>query len=276
MNCGGSRLVGWLVEEIKDRGDWIGELVVHYTILLPQTSNTQHPLCNPLAKRIHILPTLAQDKLERLHPRLAIIAKPIPSTMRTSVRLAQRADIVLDHALTGCVFLEPQNLPWVELEMVFNDVVVGDVVAPAFGAGIVGGVEGVFGRGGGVAGQVGGCVVHVGGHGSWSEWVGRWVVEVDVVEEGAVFVGGVSSLELAGDGAVGGADVGVNDLAEDTVDVCYFGKLPRVPVVQECGALEEDEACGTEFAWVIAVVEGAGVEPVAIDGSAYAMAFLVG
>jgi len=95
------------------------------------------------------------------------------------------------------------------------------------------------------------------------------------IEERAVFVVGMSLVELSCNGAVGGADV-VNDLAEDAMDIGYFTKVPCTPVMEKCGALEENEARGAEFARVVAVMEGAGVEPVAVDGSAYATAFLVG
>ena len=115
-----------------------------------------------------------------------------------------------------------------------------NIVAPAFSTDFVGGVERVFGRG--VAGGVGGCVVEVGGEGVWRERVkglgrGGWVVEVNVEEEG-VLVAWVSLFELSGNGAVGGADVALDDFADDDVHVGDFGEFPGAPVVEEGCALE--------------------------------------
>ena len=115
-----------------------------------------------------------------------------------------------------------------------------NIVAPAFSTDFVGGVELVFGRG--VAGGVGGCVVEVGGERVWRERVeglgrGGWVVEVNVEEEG-VLVAWVSLFELSGNGAVGGADVALDDFADDDVHVGDFGEFPGAPVVEEGCALE--------------------------------------
>ena len=108
-----------------------------------------------------------------------------------------------------------------------------DIVAPAFSADFVGRVERVFGCG--VAGVVRGCVVEVGGERVWRERVeglgrGWWVVKVDVEEEG-VLVARVSLSELSGDGTVGGADVALDDFADNGVHVGDLGEFPRVPVV---------------------------------------------
>ena len=114
------------------------------------------------------------------------------------------------------------------------------IIAPAFRADFVGGMERVFGCG--VAAGVCGCVVKVRGEGVWRERVeglrgGGRVVEVDVEEEG-VLIARVSLSELSGDGAVGGADVALYNFADDGVHVGDLGEFPGTPVVEEGCALE--------------------------------------
>lgn len=102
-----------------------------------------------------------------------------------------------------------------------------------------------------------------------------WVVEVHV-EDQRVFLAGVSFLEFAGNGAVGRADVAVHYLADDTLHVCHLSELPCRPVVKESSASKEDRTCGSELAWVVRVVEGARVEPYAVNGSSDPVPFLMG
>lgn len=101
----------------------------------------------------------------------------------------------------------------------------------------------------------------------------RRVVEMNV-EKKAMFISRVSLFEFASDGAVGRTDIRLYDFAYDVVDVCNLREVTRGPVVQEGSALEEDEACGAEFAGVSGVVEGAGVEPDAVDCSSKAIALV--
>jgi hypothetical protein len=58
----------------------------------------------------------------------------------------------------------------------------------------------------------------------------RGVVEVDVEEQG-VLVFGEALFEFARDGAVGRADVAVDNFADDGIHVCDLGELPSCPVV---------------------------------------------
>lgn len=62
-------------------------------------------------------------------------------------------------------------------------------------------------------------------------WRGWRVVKVYIEEEG-MFVVGEAFFEFTCDGAVGGADVAVDDFADDGVDVCDFGELAGAPVVE--------------------------------------------
>lgn len=174
------------------------------------------------------------------------------------------------------MFLQVKYLSRIQLHIVFDNIVVRDVVAPAFSADFVRGVKRVFGRG--VAGGVGGCVVEVGGEGVGREGVvglgrGGWVVEVDVEEEG-MLVARVSLFELSGDGPVRGADVALDDFAYHAVDVGDLGEFPGTPVVEEGCASEQDESGRARFAGVVAVVEGAGVEPDPIYGSSHKIALV--
>lgn len=167
-------------------------------------SNPQLALGNGIHKLAHILATLIQYKLERLRPRLTVIRKPI-------IVVPQTAHIALDHAFEGRILLEIENLRGVKFEVILDNVVMGDIVAPALGADVVRGAQRVLCCS--ETRRVGIGVVEMG-----DEWVcgrgkgieglrgSRRVVEMDVEEE-AVFVSRVSLFEFASNGAVGGADV---------------------------------------------------------------------
>lgn len=104
-----------------------------------------------------------------------------------------------------------------------------DIVAPALGADFVVWekaelrrcvARGICRRVIEVRGERAGRDVVLGGERIVGLW--RRVVEVDVEEEG-VFVVREALLELASDGTVRGADVAVDDLADNGIDVCDLG-----------------------------------------------------
>lgn len=74
--------------------------------------------------------------------------------------------------------------------------------------------------------------------------------------------------EAAPEGAVAGADMVLQHVADDQADVLDLGQLGRAPVVQEGGALEDVGAALAGGARVGRGVEGARVEPEAVDGAA--------
>jgi len=154
-------------KEVKKKRENHHQLLIrsNTTATTSTTSNAQCPLGDPLLKLAHVFPAFAKYKFQRRHPRLAIVSEPITAV----VAFAPHTYIGLYHALARGIFLEPQNLLWVELEVVLDDVVVQDVVAPAFGAGVVAGVEGVFGGTRSVTGGIGGCVVQVRGQDALGE-----------------------------------------------------------------------------------------------------------
>ena len=112
-----------------------------------------------------------------------------------------------------------------------------DIVTPALAAGLVVGAGLVlevvgddFGRGGGDL--VGTVEVELeGGDGE--------VVGVGGVEDELVVRVGVAGAEFALDGAVAGADVGVQYVANDFPHVFELGEFGSGPVVQKLGALED-------------------------------------
>ena len=83
------------------------------------------------------------------------------------------------------MFLQVQYLSGIELHVILDNVVMGDIVTPAFSADFVGWVERELRCR--VARGVGWCVVKVRGEGIRREGIENlggcgWVVEVDVVE----------------------------------------------------------------------------------------------
>lgn len=68
-------------------------------------------------------------------------------------------------------------------------------------------------------------------------------------------------LELASDGAVARANIAVYDLSQDRVHVSDLCEFEGAPVVKESRALEQDRPAHARLARVLAVVEGAVVEP---------------
>ena len=93
------------------------------------------------------------------------------------------------------------------------------------------------------------------------------VVEVDVEEELVLRVGKPLA-ELALDGSVAGADVVLEDFADDEAHVLDLAELRRGPVVQQLGAFVEYGAEKPRRARVLSIVESAGVEPEAVDCAA--------
>lgn len=106
-------------------------------------------------------------------------------------------------------------------------------------------------------------------------WKGRGrgrVVEVDVEEEWLLRVREALA-ELALDGAVAGADVRLQHVADHLAHVFHLGQFGAAPVAQELGALELVGAVHAGCAGVASVVEGARVQPETVDGAAEGVAF---
>ena len=98
------------------------------------------------------------------------------------------------------------------------------------------------------------------------------VVEVDVEEQ--LLIGVRETFpEFPLDGAVAGADVVLQHIANDQPHIFHLRQLGRAPVVQELGALEHVVAVRAGRARVAGVVEGARVEPETVDGATQAVAF---
>lgn len=100
-------------------------------------SHPQLPLRNRIHKLTHILPALIQHKLKRLHPRLTVIRKPV-------ILVTQTAHIVLDHTFQRRILLEIQNLRRIQLEVILDNVVVRNIVAPALSTDLVRGTQRVL------------------------------------------------------------------------------------------------------------------------------------
>lgn len=233
--------------------------------IIKPNCNACAPLGHGIPKRADPHPPLLQHPLDRLAQRGAIILKP----------RAQQAHTAQHHALERRMLAQPQHLLRVQLHEVLDDVVVGDVVAPALGADVVARVqrEAAAGAGRRARGAPerrvrGGRAEGVGG--------GRWRGRRVRVEEQRVLGVRVVGVQGARDGAVAGADVVADYVAEDRGCVGDFAELARAPVVQQGGALQHDGPREPGFARVLRVVEGARVQPDAVDGAAEAVAFAAG
>ncbi|KKA17296.1 hypothetical protein T310_8908, partial [Rasamsonia emersonii CBS 393.64] len=97
-------------------------------ILIQLRARNPHlPLLNRHPHLIRVFPALIQHPDQRIAKRLAIVPEP----------LAQRLDVHLHMLLERRVLAQPQHLRRIQLQHVLHDVVVRDLVAPAFLAWVV-------------------------------------------------------------------------------------------------------------------------------------------
>lgn len=114
--------------------------------------------------------------------------------------------------------------------------------------------------------------------GRWRGSEGRWserIVEVDV-EKQLVLLIGMAFVEPSRDGPVRRTYIALHDIPQHGMHVCDLSELLGGPVVQEFGALLDHQGTHAVFARVLAVVEGAGVEPEPVEGAAEAAALVLG
>jgi hypothetical protein len=108
---------------------------------------------------------------------------------------------------------------------------------------------------------------------------GRGIVEVDIDVAGMMIVGWgirVTFAEAMAHFAVGRADGVGDEVAEEEVGIVHFGEFGGGEVLEESGAFANDGRDGPGCACVGGGVEGAGVEPEAVEGAAEGVTFKVG
>jgi len=93
----------------------------------------------------------------------------------------------------------------------------------------------------------------------------RRVVEVDIEKQLLMIVFRLPFSELPRNGAVGRADVAVDDFAKNGVHVSDLSELDSAPVVQQPGTLLNDQLLHACFPRKRAVVEGVRVQPQAVQ-----------
>ena len=200
--------------------------------LLVLNCYAQVTVCDRPQEFAHVLAPLVQHVFQCLSPRLPVILEPVTKSSHVS----------LNHTLQRRVLLEPDNLLRIQLQHVLDDIVMRNVVTPAFSADLVARMHTELG--GCLTGDVGLGTVEVGLQGGCCSVILRregivagrrvcWrrVIEMDVEEEMVIIAFGITLFEFARDGPIRWADIAVHDLAEHCVYVGNLSQLKSIPIV---------------------------------------------